>query len=60
MGCGTGVVGIILGTINKNISIDMVDVNERAIELARENIKLNNLNSNNLSIGDVLKIKEVN
>lgn len=52
LGCGTGVVGLILGTINKNISIDMVDVNERAIELAKENIKLNNLN-NNIFISDV-------
>ena len=52
LGCGTGVVGVILGTLNKNIFIDMVDVNERAIELARENIKLNNLN-NNIFISDV-------
>ncbi len=52
LGCGTGVVGLILGTLNKNISIDMIDVNERAIGLARENIKLNNLN-NNIFISDV-------
>lgn len=52
LGCGTGVVGLILGTFNKNISIDMVDVNERAIELARENIKLNNLD-NNIFVSDV-------
>ena len=51
LGCGTGVVGLILGSLNKNISIDMVDVNERAIELARENIKLNNLD-NNIFISD--------
>lgn len=41
LGCGIGVVGIILGTINKNIDIDMVDVNERAICLAKDNIDLN-------------------
>lgn len=52
LGCGTGVVGIILGTLNKNIFIDMIDVNERAIELAKENVKLNNLN-NNIFISDV-------
>lgn len=52
LGCGTGVVGIILGTINKNISIDMVDVNERAIGLSRENAKLNNID-NNIFISDV-------
>ena len=52
LGCGTGVVGLILGTINNNISIDMVDVNERAIALAKENIKNNNLD-NNIFISDV-------
>lgn len=52
LGCGTGVVGVILGTLNKNIVIDMVDVNERAISLAKENIKLNNIN-NNVFVSDV-------
>lgn len=52
LGCGTGVVGIILGTLNKNIDIDMVDVNERAINLAKDNIKLNNVN-NNIFVSDV-------
>ena len=28
LGCGLGVVGIILGTFNRNINIDMIDVNE--------------------------------
>lgn len=41
LGCGIGVVGVILGTINKSINIDMVDVNERAINLAKNNIILN-------------------
>ena len=52
LGCGTGVVGVILGTFNKNILIDMVDVNERAINLAKENIKKYELN-NNVFISDV-------
>ena len=52
LGCGIGVVGVILGTFNKSISIDMVDVNERAIGLANENIKLNNVNAN-IFISDV-------
>ncbi len=46
LGCGIGVVGIILGTINKDISIDMIDVNERALELAKENILLNKVKAN--------------
>lgn len=38
LGCGLGVVGIILGTFNKCINIDMVDINERAISLVRDNL----------------------
>ena len=48
LGCGYGVIGIILSQ-NKKLFIDMVDINERAIKLSNENIKLNNikLNRNN-------------
>lgn len=46
LGCGIGVVGIILGTINENINIDMVDINERAIDLAKNNLVLNNVKAN--------------
>ena len=52
LGCGIGVVGIILGTLNKNISIDMVDINERAISLTKDNVKFNNIN-NNVFVSDV-------
>ena len=46
LGCGFGVVGIILGTFNKGINIDMVDINERAIDLAKNNLVLNNVKAN--------------
>lgn len=52
LGCGIGVVGLILGTINKNINIDMVDINERAINLAKENMLLNKVKGN-VFISDV-------
>lgn len=52
LGCGIGVVGVILGTINKNINIDMVDVNERAISLTKENISLNRVTAD-VFISDV-------
>lgn len=52
LGCGIGVVGIILGTINNNLNIDMVDVNERAISLTKDNLVLNKLD-NNVFISDV-------
>ena len=48
LGCGIGVVGVILGTINKDISIDMIDVNERALELAKEN-EVNLIQEHNFS-----------
>lgn len=46
LGCGIGVVGVILGTINKNIYIDMVDINERALSLAKDNLMLYKLDNN--------------
>lgn len=46
LGCGIGVVGIILGTINKNINIDMIDINERALSLVRDNLTLNKVKAN--------------
>ena len=43
LGCGIGVVGIILGTINENINID---INDRAISLVRDNLTLNKVKAN--------------
>lgn len=40
MGCGYGVLGIVLNRFT-NSSVDMVDVNLRAIHLARRNVVLN-------------------
>lgn len=44
LGCGYGVLGVILGENYKNLDIDMVDVNERAVALANYNLKLNGVN----------------
>ena len=52
LGCGIGVVGIILGTINENINIDMIDINDRAISLVRDNLTLNKVKAN-VSSSDV-------
>ena len=46
LGCGYGIIGIILSD-NKDLFIDMVDINLRAIELTKENIKLNNIENAN-------------
>lgn len=45
MGCGVGFIGIVLSKL-KNISFDMVDVNNRAIHLTNMNIKSNKINAN--------------
>ena len=44
LGCGYGVIGIILSQ-NKNLFVDMVDVNLRAINLTKENLKLNKIDN---------------
>ena len=44
-GCGYGPIGIYIAK-NIDANIDMVDVNERALNLARKNAKLNDVNVN--------------
>ena len=39
LGCGYGTVGIVAATINPGLHLVMVDVNERAVWLARENAR---------------------
>lgn len=41
LGCGYGVVGVYLNKVY-GLSVDMVDINERALSLAKQNIVLNN------------------
>ena len=44
LGCGYGPIGIILKHFNHKANIQMLDINERAIKLAKENAKINNVN----------------
>jgi len=41
IGCGYGAVGIAAATVNPNLRVIMVDVNERAVRLARQNAEKN-------------------
>jgi len=41
VGCGYGAVGVAAATFNPNLRVVMVDVNERAVWLAKQNIELN-------------------
>ena len=43
IGCGYGAVGIAAATFNPNLRVIMVDVNERAVMLARRNVEINNV-----------------
>jgi len=41
IGCGYGVIGISLAKLNPGSYVTMIDINERAVNLAEKNIKLN-------------------
>lgn len=41
MGCGYGAIGIVAASLNLNLHVIMVDVNERAVRLAKRNMELN-------------------
>ncbi|MEM3726530.1 MAG: methyltransferase [Candidatus Bathyarchaeia archaeon] len=43
LGCGYGAVGIVAAALNPKLRVIMVDVNERAVQLAKQNIQLNNI-----------------
>lgn len=46
LGCGVGPIGIILKKVFPDSEFHMVDVNDRALELAIENAKLNDVDVN--------------
>lgn len=43
VGCGIGTIGICIKKKYNNIHVEMIDVNERAINLAKKNIQINHL-----------------
>ena len=48
LGCGYGIIGIILASTYPDVSVDMCDITDRAISLSKENKK--NLNLSNINI----------
>ena len=46
VGCGYGTFGIALKSVYPFLEIDMVDVNDRSLNLSRKNLKLNNMSAN--------------
>lgn len=55
LGCGYGVIGIILKTIQNNINISFSDINTRSLELSRENLKLNNISDYKIYKSDLFE-----
>ena len=53
VGCGVGVIGISIASKYPNVNVDMVDVNEKAIALTKENIALNKLQNCNTFLSNV-------
>ena len=46
LGCGYGTVGVIVKKLNNDLNVDMLDINDKAIALAKNNCDLNNTNNN--------------
>lgn len=46
VGCGYGVIGIILSSFYKNLTFDFIDVNRRALHLTEMNMKENKVSGN--------------
>ena len=44
IGCGAGVVGIYLKKLNSDYTVDMCDINKRAVDLTNKGLKKNGIN----------------
>lgn len=52
LGCGYGVIGIVAARLAADGRVYLVDVNERAVELARANLELNGVHNAEVRAGD--------
>ena len=53
LGCGYGIIGLIIATTYPQTTVDMTDITNRALELARQNTK--NLKNVNIYKSDIYK-----
>ena len=53
IGCGYGAIGIVAAATNPKLHVVMVDVNRRAVKLAKRNIKLNNIGNAEVKCGNL-------
>ena len=52
VGCGCGPIGIYISLLNSNYTVDMIDVNERAIHLTKMRLKLSKIDNANVFKSD--------
>ncbi|MEM2103824.1 MAG: methyltransferase [Candidatus Bathyarchaeia archaeon] len=55
VGCGYGAIGIVAASLNPKIHVLMVDVNERAVRLAKRNIEINSVRNAEVRRGHLYK-----
>ena len=55
VGCGYGVIGIAIAKSNPTLDVLMVDVNERAIDLVKENIHINKCDNAKVLLSSLFK-----
>lgn len=58
LGCGSGVVGLTLAKLLPRVHIHLLDVNLRAVELAKENAIFNNLKNTEVYLSDQFSATE--
>lgn len=60
VGCGVGIIGICIAKKYKALTVDMIDVNEKAVSLTCENIMINKLENCKSFISNVYENVEYN
>ena len=55
VGCGYGIIGIILKEYFPNISVDLIDINKTAVELATHNANINKITQTNIEMNFFIK-----
>ena len=55
LGCGYGIIGIVAAKINPKLKVFMIDINERAVWLARKNAELNQVKNIKVLQGNLYK-----
>jgi 16S rRNA (guanine1207-N2)-methyltransferase len=53
VGCGYGPIGLTAATLTPTGKVKMIDINERAVSLARKNLEMNHINNGEVVLSDL-------